>query len=223
MGKSLWAQDTLRSRAILKTVPTTLIDLDNTFTLGVEIPIQTRWSIYQEAGWGDAALSPWEDGKEFASKNNFRFRTQGRYYFSDPYSERGSWYLAVEYYRKEVFINEYRALGRSCNPATGGCAYFEEGFVKTRRRVSASHIKAGYQVVVPRRLVIDLYLGGGFRKLLVTNDAEEGAINNWFWNRELFNFRTLRPGRYETIPSISGGFSLGILLGQRNPKALPLR
>lgn len=223
MGKTLWAQDTLRPKIILKTVPTTLIDPDNTLTLGAEIPIATHWSIYQEAGWGNAALSPWEDGKKFASKNNFRFRTQGRYYFSDPYSQRGSWYLAAEYYRKEVFIKEYRALGRGCNPATGGCAYFEEGLVKTRRRVSASHVKAGYQVVVPRRLVIDLYLGGGFRKLLVTNDAEEGTINNWFWNRDLFNFRTLRPGSYETTPSITGGFSLGILLGQRNPKALPLR
>ena len=36
------------------------------------------------------------------------------------------------------------------------------------------------------------------------------------------NYR-VQPGRYETIPSITGGFSLGILLGQRNPKALPLR
>ena len=84
MGKTLWAQDTLRPKIILKTVPTTLIDPDNTLTLGAEIPIATHWSIYQEAGWGNAALSPWEDGKKFAGKNNFRVRTQGRYCFSDP-------------------------------------------------------------------------------------------------------------------------------------------
>jgi len=220
---SVCGQDTLRPKVILKTIPTTLLDPDNTLTLGVEIPIKKRWSLSQELGWGNGALNVWGEDTMYTNKNNFRFRTQGRFYFDDPFTERGSWYIAAEYYRKEVFITEYRALGRGCNSQTWSCAYFEEGYLKTRRRVSAGHLKIGYQVLVPKRFVIDVYLGGGLRRLLVTNDAAEDAINAWIWNRSLFNFRTLRPGRYETIPSISAGLSIGILLGQRNPKALPLR
>lgn len=218
-----WAQDTLRPTVILKFTPSMLLDIDNTLTLGAEVPFSKRWSMQQEVGWGNAYTNLWNEQSLYPDKNNWRFRTQLRYYFTDPYSPSGGWYFALEYFRKEIFIRQYQALGRQCNPVTGTCAYFEEGILRTRRRVSALHGKFGFQWQFADRMLFDFYIGGGFRKLLVTNDDPLGQANTNLFRTNVFNLRTLRPGRYEAIPSISAGFSLGFLLKQKKRNVVPLR
>lgn len=219
----LQAQDTLQPALIIKIIPSMLLDPDNTLTLGTEIPLGRRWSIQQEVGWGNAYMNLWDERSRYTEKNNWRFRTQLRYYFEKSNSKLSGSYFALEYFRKEVFIGQYQAIGRQCNPLTGTCAYFEEGILRTRRRVSALHGKFGYQWLIPDRMVVDIYVGGGFRKLIVTNDAPLGQTNINWTRMGLFNFRSLQPGNYDPIISLSGGFSLGILLAQKKRKALPLR
>ncbi len=220
---SLQAQDTVRPAVILKFTPSMLLDPDNTLTLGAEIPLSRRWSVQQEVGWGNAYMNLWDERSRYAEKNNWRFRTQLRYYFEKPNSKLSGSYFALEYFRKEVFIRQYQAIGRQCNPLTGTCAYFEEGILRTRRRVSALHGKVGYQWLIPDRMVVDIYVGGGFRKLIVSNDDPSGQANTNLIQSDLFNLRSLRPGNYEPIVSLSGGFSLGILLTQKKRKVVPLR
>ncbi len=219
----LQAQDTLQPVIIIKFIPSMLLDPDNTLTLGTEIPLGHRWSVQQEVGWGNAYMNLWDERSRYADKNNWRFRTQLRYYFAKSDSKLSGSYFALEYFRKEVFIRQYQAIGRQCNPLTGACAYFEEGFLRTRRRVSALHGKLGYQWLIPDRMVVDIYVGGGFRKLIVTNDDPLEQANANLIQTNLFNLRSLRPGNYDPIVSISAGFSLGILLVQKKRKALPLR
>ena len=220
---SLQAQDTIRPAAIIKFTPSMLLDPDNTLTLGAEIPLGTRWSVQQEVGWGNSYTNLWDEHSRYPDKNNWRFRTQLRYYVTKSASKLSGSYFALEYFRKEEFIRQYQAIGHQCNPATGTCAYFEEGFLRTRRRVSVLHGKFGYQWLVPDRMSIEIYVGGGFRKLIVTNDAPLGQANTNLGRTNLFNLRSLRPGNYAPIISLSGGFSLGILLVQKKRKALPLR
>lgn len=220
---ALQAQDTIRPSVVLKFTPSMLLDPDNTLTLGAEIPFSTRWSVQQEVGWGNSYTNLWDEHSRYPDKNNWRFRSQLRYYFTNPYSRAGGWYFALEYFRKEIFIRQYQAIGRQCNPATGTCAYFEEGFLRTRRRVSALHGKFGFQWAFPDRVVLDLYLGGGFRNLIVTNDDPLGQANINLNQTDFFNLRSLRPGKYEPIPSISAGFSFGFLLTQKKRKVVPLR
>ena len=220
---SLQAQDTIRPAVIVKFTPSMLLDPDNTLTLGVEIPLSSRWSVQQEVGWGNAYMNLWGERSRYPDKNNWRFRTQLRYYLSKSSSGLSGSYFALEYFRKEIFIRQYQAIGRQCNPATGTCAYFEEGILGTRRRVSAFHGKFGYQWLIPDRMTVEIYVGGGFRKLIVTNDDPSGQTNTNLGRTDFFNLRSLRPGKYEPIPSISGGFSLGILLVQKKRKVVPLR
>jgi hypothetical protein len=223
MNLSIRAQDTIRAKVVLKFTPSMIFDFDNTFTLGAEIPLFKNWSVQQEIGWGNSYLNVWDEKARYPDKNNWRFRTQVRYYFSNPYNTSGSWYLALEYFRKEVFIRQYQALGRQCNSLTGNCAFFEEGILRTRRRVSALHGKIGYQWLIPDRMVFDVYLGGGLRNLIVSNDDPAGQANTNLFRTDLFNTRTLRPGKYDTMPSISAGFSIGFLVAHKKRKTLPLR
>lgn len=220
---SLRAQDTLHPKILLKFTPSMLLDPDNTLTLGAEIPLSTRWSVQQEVGWGNAYMNLWGERSRYPDKNNWRFRTQLRYYLSKSSSGLSGSYFALEYFRKEIFIRQYQAIGRQCNPATGTCAYFEEGILRTRRRVSALHGKFGYQWLIPDRMTVEIYVGGGFRKLIVTNDDPSGQANTNLGRTDFFNLRSLRPGKYEPIISLSGGFSLGILLVQKKRKVVPLR
>lgn len=219
----LQAQDTLPPRLIVKVTPSMLLDPDNTLALGAEIPLGRGWSLQQEVGWGNAYMNLWDERSRYADKNNWRFRTQLRYYFTKPASRLVGSYFALEYFRKEIFIRQYQAIGRQCNPLTGACAYFEEGILRTRRRVSALHAKFGYQWLIPDRMVVDMYIGAGLRKLIVTNNDPLGQVNTNVRDINLFNLRSLRPGHYEPIVSISGGFSLGILLVQKKRKVVPLR
>ncbi|MEZ4905247.1 MAG: DUF3575 domain-containing protein [Spirosomataceae bacterium] len=163
------AQDTLHPvimvkstpAVILKFTPSMLLDLDNTLTLGVELPLNSRWSVQQEIGWGNSQFNLWGDDSLYPHKNNWRFRTQLRYFIFKSTTHQGGWYLAAEYFRKEVFIRQVHAFGRDCNPITGTCAYFQEGILRTRRRVSAIHGKLGYQWILPdNRISLDLYMGG---------------------------------------------------------------
>jgi len=219
-AQTLWGQDTLKPKVILKTTPSMLLDWDNTLALGVEIPLYRHWSLQQDLGWGNSKFNLWGDGEQYPNKNNWRFRTQLRYYFTDNSVRMGGWYFAAEYFRKEIFIVQNHAFGRDCNPTTGVCAYFEEGLLHTRRRVSALHGKMGYQWFIPdTRLVFDCYFGGGYRRLIVTND-DPSFRGNWVRNPSLF--RPIRPQKYEPAVSLSFGFSLGILFAQKREKAVPL-
>jgi hypothetical protein len=210
-AKIAYCQDSSRVVAIMKTMPTTLFDFDNTVTIGLEIPFNKHWSIQQDLGWGNAPLNVWSSERDtYPTKTNWRFRTQARYYFNEFKHERGRLYVGVEYFHKAVFINQIKRIGRQCSSQSGNCAYFEEANVATHRAISAVHLKFGYQVVVYKNLVIDAFTGIGVREVVVTNDVSaEDNLNMGFGSNFAFSsFRRLSP-MSATYPSISLGFSIG--------------
>lgn len=210
-------------KAILKTIPSTLIDPDNTFTLGVEVPLSSRWSVQQEVGWGHHSFNVFSSEREqYPNRQTWRFRPQVRYYFSDISSPNGSFFIALEYFHKMVLTDQVQGVGRDCNPLTGACAYFEEMPVRTRRRVSAGHFKWGYAFQSQHRMTLEIYMGLGIRELVVT-DNSGGATTNNLWARGGFlSFRPDRPGYYGTMPGVSAGFALGYAFRPRKPKAVSL-
>jgi Protein of unknown function (DUF3575) len=202
------SQDNSRVLAIVKTMPTTLFDIDNTVTFGVEVPFNKHWSIQQELGWGNTWLSPWySERNTYPSKTNWRFRTQGRYYFDEFRNNGGRMYIGMEYFRKDVFVNQLKNIGRECTSQTATCSYFEEANVRTHRAISALHFKFGYQVAVSERVIIDTFAGFGGREIVVTNNVSaQDNLQNSF--QGLFDIRSLNPSN-RSSPSISFGFSVG--------------
>ncbi len=220
---SLQAQVIPLPSVILKTIPSTLVDPDNTFTLGVEVPLSGHWSVQQEIGWGHNSFNAYATERaEYPNRQTWRFRSQVRYYFSDISSPNGSFFLALEYFRKNVLTDQMMAIGQGCNPLTGACAYFQEMPVRTRRQVSAGHFKWGYAFETQHRIAIEIYMGIGIRELVVKDDSD-GATSNIIWNRPgLFTFRPNRPGYYGTMPGVSAGIALGYAFRPRKPKSLSL-
>ncbi|MCU0341469.1 MAG: DUF3575 domain-containing protein [Spirosomaceae bacterium] len=204
------SQDTLRLDYILKWTPSMLLDPENSIMLGAEIPIGKRWSVQQEVGWGHNAFNAYSNEKaRYPNRQTWRFRTQIRFYFPTFSYNGDKFYIAGEYFRKNVLTDSYQGVGRLCNPTTGACAFFEELEVRSNRRVNAFQGKIGYLFYLSPRFVLDLYVGGGIRDLLVTDNASGTPPNAPVRG---FDLRSTRPGRYGTMPGISAGFHLGIAL-----------
>lgn len=210
-------------KAILKTIPSTLVDPDNTLTLGVEVPLANHWSVQQEVGWGHNSFNVFSSEREqYPNRQTWRFRPQVRYYFSDISSPNGSFFIALEYFQKVVLTDRMQAVGRDCNPLTGACAYFQEIPVRTRRRVAAGHFKWGYAFESQHRMSLEIYMGLGIRELVVT-DNSGGATGTNLWARGGFlTFRSERPGNYGTMPGVSAGIALGYAFRSGKPKAVSL-
>lgn len=204
-----YSQDSSKVVLILKTMPTTMFDLDNTFTFGAEIPFMKVFSFQQEIGWGNANANVWQNEREtYPDKVNWRFRTQFRHYFYEDKTGASRFYWGAEYFRKDVFINQPRSVGRQCNAQTGVCAYFETVNVRTHRAINGLHLKIGYQAKIGSHLILDFFTGLGIREVNVSNDVDSQNTNTFFGRRPLFIFRSTVPGS-ETRASIALGFSVG--------------
>ncbi len=207
-------------KAILKTIPSTLIDPDNTFTLGLEVPLPKRWSVQQEIGWGHNSFNVYSyERDQYPNRQTWRFRSQIRYYFNDLSSPNGSFFAALEYFHKNVTTDQLQAVGRDCN-TWGGCAYFEEVAVRTHRLVSAGHFKLGYVLITQKKMAIEIYAGLGVRGLRVKNNLDGTSLN--LLRRDFFNLRPNQPGNYGTMPGLSAGIALGYAFRPRKPKSVSL-
>ncbi|WP_428659768.1 DUF3575 domain-containing protein [Runella sp.] len=218
---TLHAQVIPLPKAILKTIPSTLIDPDNTLTLGLEVPLTNRWSVQQEVGWGHNSFNVYSsEREEYPNRQTWRFRSQIRYYFSDISSPNGSFFIALEYFRKNVLTDQIQSVGRDCDPLTGACAYFQVLPVRINRQVSAGHFKWGYAFSTQSKITIEIYMGLGIRSLIVKDNSGR-TMTNIFRNRFL-TFRPDTPGNYGTMPGVSAGIALGYAFRPRKPKSLSL-
>ncbi|MDF7822225.1 DUF3575 domain-containing protein [Runella sp. MFBS21] len=221
VGWMLWtnniiAQEQASPSLLLKTIPSTLFDVENSLTLAVEVPFSKHWSVQQELGWGDNAFNIYSRQRElYPNRETWRFRTQIRYYLTDK--NTGA-YLAMEYYHKNVVTHSLMGIGQGCNPATGACAYFQEMPIRTNRKVSAAHLKWGCVLETAQRVIIDVYMGMGIRGLVVTDNVGGAST----FRSEWFTFRPNRPGNYGTTLGISAGIALGYAFRPRKPKSLSL-
>ncbi|TDE17246.1 DUF3575 domain-containing protein [Dyadobacter psychrotolerans] len=208
------AQTYVRQNAnnvIVKFAPLAMFDIDNTFQAGIEIPINTRWTVQQDFGYGHANFNLWYiDRNERPDKTTWKSRTQIRYYFYQK--NRFAAYLAGEYLYKRVVTQQTQWVGVDCG--TGGCNYFENKNVKLARLANGMHVKAGWQFYFSNRTTIDLFTGFGLRNRqlrILTPNVDRADFGDDFG---IFSNNT--PGSSILLPSVAVGFHIGIMLGKIN-------
>jgi hypothetical protein len=203
------SQDSTAVIVVIKTTPSLIFDVDNTPTLAAEWLFSKNWGLQQEIGWGNAHINPWQNQRDrFPNKENWRFKTQIRYYSKKLLQSDTRFYTAFEWFRKEIFITQNQYIGQDCSTSTNVCGYFKQTDVNTRRSVSVLSIKFGLQFSVYRRMMIDLYLGGGMRSRTVTNNLSSTERSRNF-RLDWWGFSTLSPSVSGPDPSLTAGFSVG--------------
>ncbi len=215
IGSAVYGQDYAemgKHQVVLKFAPLAMFDLDNTYSVAVEIPFSNpKFSVQQEIGYGHAATNIWYLYDDYKPrKYNIRAKSQFRYYYFEGRMVRG--YLAGEYFFKRALKTEKEWIGQDCN-LNGACNFLKQQDIKYAKVVHAFHPKLGWQFYFGSRFSLDVYTGFGFRfvdhKVLTKNVLENprpftGSIDWW---------GSWEPGT-QFYPSFSGGFQVGIRLGK---------
>ncbi|MCE6992772.1 DUF3575 domain-containing protein [Dyadobacter sp. CY323] len=202
---------TAGSHVILKYSPLPMFDVDNTFQLGVEVPLgNSGFSLQQDLGYGHSKFNIWyQEDSSPPNKDIYKSRTQLRYYFYER--RRTKAYVAGEYLFKKVVYRENQWVGMDCS-GFGGCGYFENRDVKIGRIVGAGHIRAGWQIYFANRMTLDFFGGFGMRRIKV-NTLSSGLENASVRNPESFWFNAAN-GADDFIPSLVLGVHFGLILGK---------
>lgn len=201
-----------RKHVILKWSPLSLYDVDNTFQLGVEVPLpDSRFTLQQDIGYGHGSFNLWYVGSNNRpDKSTIKARTQFRFYYLERPRFRA--YVAGEYLYKRVVNQKQDWIGRDCN-VSGGCSFFENVQIKQGRFVNALHAKAGWHFYFSNRMSLDVFTGFGLRQAkmrMITPGVQDMNLERaWWFGNSSFN-------NPEVIPSLAVGFHLGFALGKFN-------
>lgn len=208
---------------ILKLAPLSLIDIDPTVQVAVEIPLRPQWSIQQEVGYGWPSLGLFNYQRDLApkSKSTFRARTEIRYYFSPGFRQQtglqsgpGGFYVAGEALYKRMKHTADSPLPNSLQTPFPLPVVVNER-ARITRQVYGMHAKIGYQAVVSRsgktpQFVVDVYMGVGFRIVSVRQTSGPALRGRAF---DTWSFTRFEP--FEGTlgkPSLAGGIKLGWMI-----------
>lgn len=211
---------------VLKLAPLSLIDLDPTIQVAVEIPLRPQWSIQQEVGYGGPRMSL-RQGPGVKPKSTFRARTEIRYYFSPAYRHQvglksgpAGFYVAGEALYKQM--NHTRPTS---SPLIANGVLLSQPTMRITRQVYGMHAKVGYQAIMGQsgkstQFVVDVYMGVGFRIVSVrqTSVNSSSRVNNSSGDLLFTRFQPF-DGTLRKI-SLAGGIKLGWLInsGKRAKK-----
>lgn len=192
---------------IIKFSPLSAVDINATYQFAIEYPLNRRWSVQQDIGYGNDRFSIRTIQTPSRQENVWRLRSEVRRYFdlpSDP--SHSTTYLALEAFYKQVNYPTTENIGRECD--RGNCAYFETVQYTFQKDVVGSHFKLGCHLPIEKRFLIDMYAGVGFR-FIVVKSPDTLNENDMLSSGEGFGFNfTRQPGTYKFF-----SFSLGIKLG----------
>ena len=208
---------------ILKLAPLSLIDIDPTVQVAVEIPLRPQWSIQQEVGYGWPSLGLFNYQRDLApkSKSTFRARTEIRYYFSPGFRQQtglqsgpGGFYVAGEALYKRMNHTADSPFPNSLQTSFPLPVVVNER-ARITRQVYGMHAKIGYQAVVSRsgktpQFVVDVYMGVGFRIVSVRQTSGPALRGRAF---DAWSFTRFEP--FEGTlgkPSLAGGIKLGWMI-----------
>ncbi|MCY7358752.1 MAG: hypothetical protein LH609_15095, partial [Rudanella sp.] len=203
--------------------PLSLIDLDPTVQVAVEIPLRPNWSIQQEVGYGWPSLGLFSYQKlADRAKTTFRARTQIRYYFGPNLTRRGlqtnvptGFYVAGELLFKEMMHKSDREI-----PSPNGVTVWpnlpKRETARIQRNVYALHANLGYQGVPSRKhpnFLVDVYVGVGFRIVSVRQTSGPSVIYSNGTVGEALRFTRFVPfdGTLRK-PSMTAGVKIGWML-----------
>ena len=171
--------DSPKPAVVLKLAPLTLLELQNTVEMGVEVRMHDRMSIQGQFGYAPDWLI-WrssEQTRQYTDRENWRGRLETRWYVSrsnSPVQPRkgGTFplgrYIAIDALYKQLNAQNTLTIGHQC---TFGCAYYEKAVQPITRYIGGLGVKFGAQTVIGRRRatdvpswLLDLYVGFGVRK-----------------------------------------------------------
>lgn len=206
---------------ILKLAPLSLIDIDPTVQVAVEIPLRPQWSIQQEVGYGWPSLGLRQGLVTTKPKSTFRARTEIRYYFSPGFRQQtglqsgpGGFYVAGEALYKQMNHTADSPLPNSLQTPFPLPVVVNER-ARITRQVYGMHAKIGYQAVVSRsgktpQFVVDVYMGVGFRIISIRQTGGPSVSGKVYDTWDFTRFEpfegTLRK------PSLAGGIKLGWMI-----------
>ena len=213
-------------RAVLKLAPLALLEFQNTFEIGLEVPLTNRVYVQGQLGYSPQWLmwnySPTVSAR-YTERENWRARLEFRWYGAglgrtarQTNSPLGD-YLAVDGFFKQLNGNESITVGRQC--ANGNCAYFENLRNPTTRYSVGIGLKFGSQRTIyrfgpqqNRRLVLDSYVGFGVRYAWTASRLVPLASEQVF--RQGFDFLVFDPFRATNglTPNPIIGIKLGYIL-----------
>jgi hypothetical protein len=164
---------------ILKTTPSYIFDIDNTFTIGAEYFLKKYMSVQTEIGYGNtnqnlliaAIRQSLSEQKPYRNFDVFRGKVEMRFYTkkADNHVPDG-FYYAVEGFYKYVGKEDYIRIGRDA--VNFQPEYWEFVVANKKRQVFGSHFKIGRQFYIfdanPNKMkkwMFDFYMGIGFRNI----------------------------------------------------------
>lgn len=214
--------DSLLSAPILKLLPSHIFDIDNSLTLGLEVPLTNkRFSVQGDIGFGRNSLNIWQranfwqgQGRDDVNVETWRTRFQIKYYLIQK--RYLGYYVGLQYSFKKNIVKQWQTFGQDCSgsdPWTQICAYQEQKLTTKGRFVNSYGMITGLQWKDRGRFTVDLYLGLGIRNLNVRylNNSSNPSLN-----REsdilFFSILPLRVGSYELTPYLYHGIYVGYAL-----------
>ena len=197
-------------RWVLKFPFLSLLDIDNTVSLGAERLLGDHHAVQVEAGFGwlGINLAGQTQGNRYQTRDVWRGRAEYRYYVH-PTAPGSGLYLALDGFYKKIDGLEAVTVGVGC--ATGNCQYYQYTTQHARKFTWGGHLKVGRQFSLSAngRLVGDLYVGLGARTRFIRRDTPPGTV--YYTNDKLFEISTFRQPE-GTIPSLALGIKLGYRL-----------
>ena len=214
-----FAQDSLLHRNLaIKIAPLSMLDIDNTFQLGIEHRLKgNRWTLSEEFGYGAAAANLWMGANDNSKlREVFRAKVEARKY---KQAFTGT-YVAYEAFYKQVNDRLQRGIGRECED--GWCNYFENINYPVSKYVIGATAKLGYQTRFKNELkhkgnfIFDIYVGLGLRRKIIDHayDEELDSQSSWFYRGDNIyanNGFGYKDRKYN-IPHFSLGIKFGYLI-----------
>lgn len=213
---------------VFKLAPLSLIDLDPTVQVAVEIPLRPKWTVQQEIGYGKTGLGLFNyQALANLPKTTFRARTQIRYYFSPSLTRPGltrqkiptqaptGFYVAGDL----LFKNMVYKTDREITPPGGVTAWPnvpKRATARIRRNAYGLHANVGYQGVPLRRhpgFLVDVYVGVGFRVISVRQVSGPSVVYSNNTIDEGLRFSRFAPFEGSLRkPSMAGGVKIGWMI-----------
>ena len=189
------------NRLNIRATPLPLLDFysGSCYKIGVEIKPFKRFSITGDFG---GYFKNFNGVKNYSGYNlDFSLR----YYVNKPNDKNQKYYLSLHYFYKDQGFDRSDSINKKTSPNI--LTYH------TQKYVSAIGANFGWQKIIKKRLIIELFAGLGVRlkKVNSTLSSEDyKKVEEFYWDSMSFHF-LVKPGNF-IYPNFNLGFRIGVIL-----------
>lgn len=189
----------------LRFAPLHLISYVPALQFGIEYPVSDRLYLQNEFGWvfpGHLGVS-WYDTPDFQQIRGLKSRFEVKYFVRNYFAS--SFYFSIELLQNHLNYDRERTFPVNVTGIPGVDFYQRKEYTLTKN-VWGSHFKIGWELPIRDRLFIDLFMGIGLRKVIVTNNLP-AYLQNELPRNQGFLWNPLNSGE-ELRPSAALGVTL---------------